>query len=342
MGIVVSFCAIPLGVYEHHCVISSQLGKIPLKWAFIANTFSGCENLLMIFFFFSSVKVSSERPHPPPTPVVMFSHFWMQQQPVFVSQVKAEAWIRRFCDPCLRYSSCADFQPFKRPFRAHGRFWSVSPAGQEIILICRTISVCLLQKYGEHTVSFFFMWDTKGLRNASTSQRSAARITQHTFGPGVFNHPSSKPASLSFYHCHNGSSAFVLHSKDDVWYAALSLVISNDNKSVLVGPQGSCEKWKYAVWALTLSPYGDVVSLASCRAYYHDKLLRVLDATKTQKKLPASWMLLGWLSSAPVKPCVVLVQTLHSRCSLVCICKIHERLRLMWILMQIFGGCDEK
>lgn len=226
-------------------VIPSQLGKIPLKWAFIANTFSGCENLLMIFFFFPSVKVSSERPHAPPTPVIMFSYFWMQQ-PVSVSQVKAEAWIRLYCDPRLWYSSCADFQPFKRPFRAHGRFWSVSPAGQEIILIFRTMSV-----YSKSMVNilfpFFFMWDTKGLRNASTSPRSAARITQHTFGPGVFNHPSSKPASLSFYHCHNGSSAFVLHSKDDVWYAALSLVISNDNKSVLVGPQGSCEKWKYAV-----------------------------------------------------------------------------------------------
>lgn len=130
----------------------------------------------------------------------------------------------------------------------------------------------------------FFLWNTKGLRNASTSPRCSARITLHTFGPGVFNHPSSKPASLSFYHCHNGPSAFVLQSRDDVWYAALSLVISNDNKSVLVGPQGNYEKWKYAVWVLMLSPYGNVVSLASCRAYYDDKVLRVLVAKKQKNK----------------------------------------------------------
>lgn len=33
-----------------------------------------------------------------------------------------------------------------------------------------------------------------------------------------------------------------------------------------------------------LSPYGNVVSLASCRAYYDDKLLRVLDAKKKQQQ----------------------------------------------------------
>lgn len=189
----------------------------------------------------------------------------------------------------------------------------------------------------------FFLWNTKGLRNASTSPRSSARITLHTFGPGVFNHPSSKPASLSFYHCHNGPSAFVLQSRDDVWYAALSLVISNDNKSVLVGPQGNYEKWKYAVWVLMLSPYGNVVSLASCRAYYDDKVLRVLVAKKQKNKTTFHRVGLTFISSSstPVKLCVVLVQILHSR-SLICICTIHERLRLMWILLQIFGGCDEK
>lgn len=149
-------------------------------------------------------------------------------------------------------------------------------------------------------ILFLFLWNTKGLRNASTSPCSAARITLHTFGPGVFNHPSSKPASLSFYHCHNGLSAFVLQTKDDVWYAALSLVITNDNKSVLVGPQGNCEKWKYAVLVLMLSPYGNVVSLASCRAYYDDKLLRVLDAKKKKKNLQKSWMLLTFISSCKV------------------------------------------
>lgn len=45
-----------------------------------------------------------------------------------------------------------------------------------------------------------------------------------------------------------------------------------------------------------LSPYGNV-SLASCRAYYDDKLREVLRANKTKKTpknyLPESWMLMG-------------------------------------------------
>ena len=233
-----------------------------------------CVDLYFIFWWFgSSVKVSCGCPHPPAHPR---DHFSVISGCQFLHPGKSRSLdllprASCICDPRLLYSSCTHFPPFQRPFRAHGRFWSADPAGEEIILIFRAISL-FTPNYAFFWV--FFLWKTKGLRNASTSPHSAARITLHTFGPGVFNHYSSKPASLSFYHCHNGSCAFVLQSKDDVWYAALSLVISNDNKSALVGPQGNCERWKYAV--LMLSSYGNVVSLASCRAYYDDKLLGVL------------------------------------------------------------------
>lgn len=62
---------------------------------------------------------------------------------------------------------------------------------------------------------------------------------------------------------------------------------------------------------------------------------------KKPPKKPTIFQRVGccWLSSAPVKLRVVLVQILHSRCSLECICKIHATVNfnanIWWLWWEI-------
>lgn len=172
------------------------------------------------------------------------------------SQIKANAlnYCHEYCKSVIHtYSTSADFQPFKWRIIAYGRFWSASPAGEANKLIFRTISLCLSKTI--MNMSFLFVQHQRIQKmppplRKHREDHSAYIFRQRAFWhwSRVFNHPSSDPAPLSFYHWQNGLSAFVLKSTDDVQYAALSFIISNDLKSALVKPQ---ENWIMETCILT-------------------------------------------------------------------------------------------